>query len=82
MTSFGGADVFVFDDGDGADTITDFANGTDKFDVTAVAGVADFSDLTVIDNGATVTVNYGTGSFTITNIGNPALIDATDFVFA
>ena len=27
-------DVFVFDDGDGADTIPDFANGTDKFDLT------------------------------------------------
>ena len=48
----------------------------------AVAGVDDFSDLTVIDNGATVTVSYGTGSFTLANVGNAALIDASDFVFA
>ena len=82
MTGFGGADVFVFDDGDGADTITDFANGSDKCDLTQVAAVDEFSDLTVIDNGATVTVDYGTGSFTFANIANAALIDATDFVFA
>ena len=82
MTGFGGADVFVFDDGDGADTITDFANGSDTCELTAVAAVDEFSDLTVIDNGSTVTVNYGTGSFTFANVGNAALIDASDFVFA
>ena len=82
MTGFGGADVFVFDDGDGADTITDFANAFDTFDLTAVAGLDDFSDLTVIDNGATVTVNYGTGSFTRANISDAALVDASDFVLA
>jgi Ca2+-binding RTX toxin-like protein len=82
LTSFGGADVFVFDDADGADTITDFANGSDNVDLTAVAGVDEFSDLTVIDNGATVTVNYGTGTFTLANIGNAGLIDASDFIFA
>ena len=36
----------------------------------------------MIDNGATVTVNYGTGSFTLANVANPALVDASDFVFA
>jgi Ca2+-binding RTX toxin-like protein len=82
LTGFGAADVFVFGDASGADTVTDFGNGADQFDLTAVSGVNDFSDLTVVDNGATVTVDYGTGSFTIGNVGNPTQIDAGDFVFA
>ena len=61
--------------------LTDFANGSDTCDLTAVAGVDDSPTSTVIDNGATVTVNYGTGSFTFANIANAALIDASDFVF-
>ena len=72
LTGGSGNDDFVFDDGDGADTVTDFQNGADQFDLTAVAGVDDIGDLTIIDNGATVTVNYGTGSFTIANLADPA----------
>ena len=37
--------------------------------------------ITITDNGATVTVNYGTGSFTITNLADPAQLDASDFLF-
>ena len=81
LTGGGGNDDFVFDDGDGADTVTDFQNGADQFDLSAVAGVNDIGDLTIIDNGATVTVNYGTGSFTIANLADPAPLDAGDFIF-
>ena len=63
LTGAGGADNFVFDDGDGADTVTDFQNGSDQFDLIGVAGVDDFGDLDLTDNGASVTVDYGTGSF-------------------
>ena len=41
LTGGSGADEFVFDDGDGDDTVTDFQNGSDQFDLTAVAGVDD-----------------------------------------
>ena len=82
MTGFGGADVFVFDDGDGADTVTDFQNGSDKCDLTAVAGVDEFSDLALTDTGAGVNVDYGTGSFELANVANIAAIDASDFIFA
>ena len=34
-----------------------------------------------LHNGDTVTVDYGTGSFTLANTGNPAVVDASDFVF-
>ena len=36
--------------------MTDFQNGDDQFDLCAVAGIDDIGDLTIIDNGATVTV--------------------------
>ena len=81
LTGGSGSDDFIFDDGHGADTVTDFQNGSDQFDLTAVAGVDDIGDLTITDNGATVTVNYGTGSFTITNLADPASLDAGDFIF-
>ena len=81
ITGFGGADVFVFDDGNGADTIGDFQNGADRFDLTAVAGIDDIGDLTIIDNGSTVTVDYGTGNFRITNLADPVALDAGDFLF-
>ena len=55
--------------------------GNDQFDLSAVAGIDDIGDLTIIDNGATVTVNYGAGSFTITNLADPAQLDAADFIF-
>ena len=77
----GGFDSFVFDDGGGSDVVTDFQNGIDRFNLKAVATVQAFADLDVIDNGPTVTVDYGSGSFTITNLGNARLIDASDFVF-
>ena len=76
-----GLDDFIFDDGHGADTVTDFQNGSDQFDLSAVAGINAIGDLTITDNGATVTVNYGTGSFTITNLADPAQLDAGDFIF-
>ncbi|WP_223639280.1 M10 family metallopeptidase [Rhodobacter sp. TJ_12] len=40
-----GVDVFVFTTGDGADTIVDFKIGTDVLDLTAVAGLAVWDDL-------------------------------------
>ena len=77
-----GSDDFIFDDSHGADTVTDFQNGADQFDLSAVAGIDNIGDLTIIDNGATVTVSYGTGSFTIANLADPGQLDAGDFIFA
>ena len=72
----------VFDDGDGADIVTDFQNGSDKCDLTQVAGIDEFSDLVLTDTGAGVEVDYGTGSFELANVANFASIDASDFIFA
>jgi hypothetical protein len=40
------------------------------------------SDIDIIDLGAVVAIDYGTGSFVIANIGTPSAIDASDFIFA
>ena len=82
MTGFGGSDVFVFADGDGADTVTDFQNGSDKCDLTGVTGVDEFSDLVLTDTGAGVEVDYGTGTFELANVANFNHVDASDFIFA
>ena len=82
MTGGSGADDFIFDDGHGADTVTDFQNGTDKLDLTVVAGVDEFSDLVITDTGPGVNVSYGTGSFELTNVANFGDIDSSDFIFA
>jgi Ca2+-binding RTX toxin-like protein len=82
LTGGAGDDVFIFADGDGDDIVTDFQNGADRFDLSAVDDVDGFSDLAIVDNGFTVTVDYGTGSFELDNASNPALIDASDFHFA
>ena len=39
LTGAGGADTFVFHNNDGADTVTDFQNGSDKVKLVGVTGV-------------------------------------------
>lgn len=85
-TLYGGADNdrFVFLDGDGTDTVADFANnGVEKFDLSGlVSGAQSFGQLVVTDTaGPGVTVSYGTGSFLVLNINATAQIDVADFLF-
>ena len=77
-----GADTFQFSDGVfGADTVTDFANGVDLIGFEGIAGVDDFSDLTITANGGNALITLPDGS-TITLTGvNSVLLDASDFVF-
>ena len=51
-----GADIFVFRDNDGADTIATFEDGFDICDLTGVAGVHGLSDLTLTDTGPGVLI--------------------------
>jgi len=73
-------DTFVFDSGDGADTILDFESGLDAIDLTATG--LGFGDLTITDNGqGDAVVSYGGGDeITVLNLAGQ--LDATDFVFA
>jgi Ca2+-binding RTX toxin-like protein len=80
LTGSTGTDTFVFADNSGSDTVTDFANGSEKFDLQAVAGLTSFSQLVLTDTGPGVLVDYRTGSFLIANASNFSSIDATDFL--
>src|SRR6185437_10687065 len=57
LTGNGGADTFVYRDNDGTDTITDFAPGVDRIDLTGVAGKYALSDLNIFQDGANTVVS-------------------------
>ena len=83
LTGGTGADTFVFASGDGSDTITDFENGTDTIDLSAVSEISGFSDLTITQEGENTKIDLGE------NVGEIILedftsgdLDASDFEFS
>jgi Ca2+-binding RTX toxin-like protein len=80
----GGArgDKFVFADNGGHDTVRDFESGNDVLDLTQVSGVDSFSDLDLTDQGSSVEVDYGTGSFVLQGVSSISSVHADDFLFA
>jgi FG-GAP repeat/RTX calcium-binding nonapeptide repeat (4 copies) len=76
---FFGADTLEFLDNDGTDTVVGYKPGIDKFDLTAVAGLASFNDLSLASQGADVLVNYGSGAFLIKNM-RLSSVEASDFL--
>ncbi len=80
---FGGADAdaFAFEAGWGFDTVGDFENGSDLFDMTALAGegVNDFGDLTIGTSGADALISWNGNFITVSNAAG--VIDASDFLF-
>jgi Ca2+-binding RTX toxin-like protein len=82
LTGGGEADRFVFRDGDGADTISDFQNDLDRIVLRDVANVHGFDDLVLTDTGPGVLVDYGTGTVLLANVSNVDAVDAGDFILA
>jgi Ca2+-binding RTX toxin-like protein len=84
LTGGSGADTFVYDArGFGLDTITDFVQGTDKIDVSAL-GIADFATLQLFRaTNASLTQFFFTfnGSAEILNVLGSATLTASDFIF-
>lgn len=74
----GGADQFRFAIGDGADVITDFADGLDQIDV--LSGATSFAAITVTSVGGDTVLQFGGVSVTLQGIDS-TLIDAGDFLF-
>ena len=66
----------------GADTVTDFQNGSDTVRLIGVTGVDDFGDLTLTDTGPGVLVDYGTGTILLATVSDINTIDTSDFSFA
>jgi Ca2+-binding RTX toxin-like protein len=80
LTGGAGQDRFVFGPASGDDRITDFA----KKDVIAfegVAGVDDFSDLTLTASGKGTLVSWGTGDSILVEGIKPNKLSASDFDF-
>ncbi|MFC6582590.1 hypothetical protein [Sulfitobacter aestuariivivens] len=80
------ADVFVFQDGHGNDTITDFAatNVFEKIDLSDVSAITNLFDLLsnhVSQSGANLVISTGGGnSITLLNV-NQSDLDNSDFIF-
>ncbi len=81
MIGGAGSDTFVFEVGSHADIIFDFEDGIDLMDFSGHAGITDFADLQIVQDGAHVVINHGgNDEITLRNF-DIADIDATDFVF-
>ncbi|ORE91585.1 calcium-binding protein, partial [Aurantimonas sp. 22II-16-19i] len=79
------ADTFVFANGFGKDTITDFDefNNSEKIDLAGVTEIIDFADLAanhLTQVGANAVITDGVDTITILN-ANIADLDANDFIF-
>jgi len=78
-------DTFIFADGFGQDTITDFEefNNLEKIDLSAVTAITDFADLAanhLTQSGANAVITDGANTITLNNV-NIADLDANDFIF-
>ena len=83
LTGGAGADVFAFGVACSFDTITDFTDGEDKIDLSALEGIAGWDDLNAATYGATTVIDltsYGCGTIRLDNTVADTL-DAADFVF-
>ncbi|WP_304363773.1 calcium-binding protein [Jiella marina] len=78
-------DTFVYANGFGQDTITDFEelNDFEKIDLSAVTAITDFADLAanhLTQSGANAVITDGANTITLNNV-NVADLDANDFIF-
>ena len=78
-------DTFIFANGFGQDTITDFEalNNFEKIDLAAVTAITDFADLAanhLTQAGANAVITDGANTITLNNV-NVADLDANDFIF-
>jgi len=86
LVGHGGADVFVFRDADGGgdgmapDRIRGWEPGTDAIDLSAVSGVARFSDLAIAPAGADTRLEAGGATILLLGV-TPDMLGAADFVF-
>ena len=82
LTGGNGSDTFVYADGGGADTITDFDRSQgDTIDLTGLSGIFTFADVqskSTLSAGNTI-INFGSGN-TLTLIGVTSL-QQSDFIF-
>ena len=79
-----GADTIVVESGQSLTTIGDFTDGEDQIDLSNIAGITGFDDLTMTADGGDVVIDLssqGAGQVRLQNVAVSDL-DADDFVFA
>jgi Ca2+-binding RTX toxin-like protein len=79
---YGGADAdrFVYTTGGGTDTVSDWQDGIDVLEFNQVAGIDDFNDLTIVDNGGNAEIFFGSDKLLVV-VGAASHIDSHDFFF-
>jgi len=81
LTGGNNKDVFVFQTASGDDHVTDFAKH-DKIQFDGVAGVDDFSDLTLFAVGPNVLITWGTADSIVLDGTSLGSLGAADFLFS
>jgi hypothetical protein len=78
-----GADTFVFAPGNGDDFVHDLRPGDqDRIDVSAW-GLQSLADMTIVDTGVDTRIEFdAANSVTLVDFGDPAALQAADFIFA
>lgn len=81
LTGGADADTFIFANNGGNDTITDFEDGLDQIDLSAIGALTEFNELSITQVGGNVIIDLD-GNNDLTLIGvNASDIDASDFIF-
>ena len=78
LTGGAAADRFVFGRGDGADRVTDYQDGIDKFEISE--GASAFRQIRVIDRGSDTQIRFADNVITLEDVDHRT-IDASDFIF-
>jgi Ca2+-binding RTX toxin-like protein len=78
-----GTDTFVFAPGNGDDFVYDLRQADhDRIDVSAW-GFQSLADMTIVDTGADTRIEFdAANSVTLVGFGDPAVLQAADFIFA
>jgi Ca2+-binding RTX toxin-like protein len=80
LTGGQGQDVFVFGPASGDDHVTDFAKN-DVIALDGIAGVDDFSDLTIVNSGGSALISWGTTDSITLDGYKASKLSAADFSF-
>ncbi len=75
-----GIDLFVFRNGWGADTVSDFANdGSEKLNLRAISDLSEFTQLTITDGAEGALVSFAGNSILLEGL-SAADLDTSDFI--
>jgi Ca2+-binding RTX toxin-like protein len=80
LTGNQGEDTFVFGPASGDDHVTDFQK-KDTIAIEGVAGVDDFSDLTIVNVGGSAVISWGTSDSITLDGYKASKLSAADFSF-